>query len=222
MVLHSLCSDYRDAFPQTTPEMIGPIHTHPPHSLATTTGMDYASIPQPTAGPLSEDIIPKEVSRRGSFFGSFRKSMSQRDIQVEEDVVAHASAADAGLAASVAAVDGQSHKHNEDGKEEKGEAVPSTTSVDARDDDGNCNLCGFPEPSSTSDHRQQDSTKSPEWKTHVMKWLSEAVKSIPAYVERSSIVLVRIEEREDKKEESGLLYGQYLRVRIIVKSYILM
>ena len=98
--------------------------------------------------------------------------------------------------ASVAAVEGQPHKQYEDDKEEKGNAVPSTTSVDARDEDGNCNLCGFPEPSSTSDHRQQGSTKNPEWKTHVMKWLSEAVKSIPAYVERSTIIVVR-KDRSD-------------------------
>ena len=169
--------------------------SHPSPSLATTAGMDYASIPQPTAGPLSEDLIPKEVSRRGSFFGSFRKSMSQRDIKVEEDDVAHSSAAEAGVA-SVTAVEEPNHEQHEDGKEEKGEVVPSTTGVDARDAEGNCNLCGFPEPSSTSDHRQQGSTKNPEWKTHVMKWLSEAVKSIPAYVERSTIIVVR-KDRSD-------------------------
>ena len=154
--------------------------------------MDYASIPQPTAGPLSEDLIPKEVSRRGSFFGSFQKSMSfqENNSKVAEDDVAHSSAAEVGVA-SVAAVEGPNHEQHENGKEEKGEAVPSTTDVDARDAEGNCNLCGFPEPSSTSDHRQQGSTKNPEWKTHVMKWLSEAVKSIPAYVERSTIIVVR-------------------------------
>ena len=153
--------------------------------------MDYASIPQPTAGPLSEDMIPQEVSRRGSFFGSFQKSFSfQTNSQVGEEAVAHSSAAEAGVA-SVTAVEEPNHEQHEDGKEEKGEAVPSTTDVDARDAEGNCNLCGFPEPSSTSDHRQQGSTKNPEWKTHVMKWLSEAVKSIPAYVERSTIIVVR-------------------------------
>ena len=173
-------------------------YTHPPPlpPLRTTTGMDYASIPQPTAGPLSEDLIPKEVSRRGSFFGSFQKSLSfQTNSQVGEEAVGHSSAADAGVA-SVAAFEGQTHEQDEDSKEEKGEVVPSTTSVDARDDEGNCITCGFPEPSSTSDHRQQGSTKSPEWKTHVMMWLSEAVKSIPAYVERSTIVLVRIEKKK--------------------------
>ena len=173
--------------------------------------MDYASIPQPSAGPLSEDLIPKEVSRKGSFFGSFRKSMSfQENSQVGEEAVANPSAADAGLA-SVAGVKGQPHKQDEDGKEEGGEAVPSTTSVNTRDDEGNCNLCGFPDPSSTSDPRQQGgSTNTPEWKTHVMKWLSEAVKSIPAYVERSSIVLVRIERQEET-------IWWCVRERIIVK-----
>jgi hypothetical protein len=126
--------------------------------------------------------------------------MSQRDIKVEEDDVAHSSAAEAGVA-SVPAVEEPNHEQHEDGKEEKGKAVPSTTSVDARDDEGNCNLCGFPEPSSTSDHRHQGSVNTPEWKTHVMKWLSEAVKSIPAYVERSILVLVRIERQEERVGE---------------------
>jgi hypothetical protein len=167
--------------------------------------MDYASIPQPTAGPLSEDLIPKEVSRRGSFFGSFRKSTSfQTNSQVGEEAVGHSSASDAGVA-SVAAFEGQTHEQDEDSKEEKGEVVPSTTSVDARDDEGNCITCGFPEPSSTSDHRQQGSTKSPEWKTHVMMWLSEAVKSIPAYVERSTIVLVRA-ERQERRDDIGCVF----------------
>ena len=34
--------------------------------------VDYACIPQPSCEiPLQESLIPKEVSRRGSFFGSF-------------------------------------------------------------------------------------------------------------------------------------------------------
>ena len=120
--------------------------------------------------------------------------MPGRNIQVGEEAVGHLSASDTGVA-SVAAFEGQNREHDE-GKEEKGEAVLSTTHVDARDDEGNCITCGFPEPSSTSDHRQQGSTKTPEWKKHVMTWLSEAVKSIPAYVERSTIVLVRIEKKK--------------------------
>jgi hypothetical protein len=155
--------------------------------------MDYASIPQPTAGPLSEDLIPQEVSRRGSFFGSFRQSMSfQMKSQAGKEAVAVSSAPDAVMASAalVVAGEGQNREHDEDSKEEKGEAVLSTTNVDARDDEGNCITCGLPEHSSTSDHRQQGSAKNPEWKTHVMTWLSEAVKSIPAYVERSALIMV--------------------------------
>ena len=36
--------------------------------------VDFASIPQPSAGALTQNLIPQEVSRRGSFFGSFRQS----------------------------------------------------------------------------------------------------------------------------------------------------
>ena len=184
--------------------MLSPKRVRSPISstlLRTTTGMDYASIPQPTAGPLSEDMIPQEVSRRGSFFGSFQKSFSfQTNSQVGEEAVAHSSPADTGVA--VAAVKGRHIEHDE-GKEEKGEALPSTTSVGAEEHECSCEFCGFSEHSSslqsTSDHRQQGSTKTPEWKKHVMTWLSEAVKSIPAYVERSTIVLVRIEKKRDDR-----------------------
>ena len=178
--------------------------------------MDYASIPQPTAGPLSEDLIPQEIDRRGSFFGSFHRSMSfmpdrrrmskmfhrsmpGRNIQVGEEAVAHSSAADAEVV-SIATVEGRHNEHDE-GKEEKGEDLPSTTSVGAEEHECSCEFCGFSDHSSslqsTSDHRQQGSTKTPEWKKHVMAWLSKAVKSIPAYVERSTIVLVRIEKKNE-------------------------
>ena len=235
----------RDIWPQTSPEVFDPKRVYSPISLPlsrTSTGMDYVSIPQPTAGPLSADLIPHETNRCGSFFAKVHATpgKSYRNFLGKK---AAGSSREASLAAKRAMMEKTAKSAKRammewitadagEGKEEEGETrgtsrtqsarVPQRTQPtpvwvnherglfsadqglqhDARDDEGNCHLCGFPEPGSTSDHRQQGSTKTPEWKTHVMKWLGEAVKSIPAYVERSTIVLVRTSTvpQRDKKE----------------------
>ena len=149
--------------------------------------IDYCSIPQPVAGEFSEDLIPVEINRCGSFFGSFQKSRKKGVFHAGGNAN-NAEIPDDATQKDTTAVP-EFHQ-----QEEKGELVSALTSScdDFRDDDGNCTTCGFPEPSTkTSDHRQANSS-TPEWKKHVTMWLGRAVKSIPAYVERSSIVVVLV------------------------------
>ena len=167
--------------------------------------MDYASIPQPTAGAFSEDLIPQEVDRTGSFFGTFRKSLlSVR--KVEEVAENGAVVGDCD--------DDHEQKANhrtEASPEEKGETVSTaTTSSNFRDEEGNCTTCGQAEAITTSDHRQTTSA-TPEWKKHVQVWLGKAVESIPDYVERSTLVLVLVPPVEHVDRPGGELcdYGSW-------------
>ena len=178
--------------------------------------MDYASIPQPTAGDLSADLIPQEISRRGSFFGSFRKTASFQEPAATDsacDTAEVKETANAAVEVGHGGV-GMGHagelEHSKTTNEGKGEAVP-TANATLRDAEGNCVTCGLPESSSTSDHRQITST-TPEWKKHVQMWLGKAVQSIPAYIERSTIVLVLVPPVEHVDRQGELCdYGNWRR-----------
>jgi hypothetical protein len=131
--------------------------------------MDYSCIPQPTAGPMTKELIPHEISRTGSFFGTFSQST------LTGRTSSHDVAEDVGTTARRVEYAGTGNTANaevgggEDTGETKGGAVTD----------------------STSDHRQQSANEAP-WLTHVKFWLGKAVTSIPAYIERSSLVLVLV------------------------------
>jgi hypothetical protein len=177
--------------------------------------VDYSCIPQPTAGELSEKLIPQEGSvLHGSFLGSFKKSFQVLPADIEEDgeqalpTDIDVGEEEDGENCKVLAPAMNNEKEN-NGKdptltmdkeeENKGKALAQmpptmsdTVKVEGevvRDGDDEGETKG--DDVATSDHRQADAA-TPKWMKHVQHWLGKAVDSIPAYIERSALVLVLV------------------------------
>ena len=131
------------------------------------------------------DLIPQEClsDETGSFFGSFtrsfsalpRRALTKTTTETEEQEL--------------------ETKNEEDQSEEEhvaGDGREETTK------DGETK--GDIQRTNTSDHRQNAGNEAT---AHTVHWLNEAVSSIPAYIERSSlmIVLVPPSDHSDRPDE---------------------
>ena len=81
-------------------------------------GIDFASMPQPTAGPLPQDLIPQELDRRGSFMNAYGASFLE--LLYTEDAEGQSPSSQLSTPSAAEGGDGG----GEYATEEKGEPLP--------------------------------------------------------------------------------------------------
>ena len=154
---------------------------------------DFASLPQPSAGPLDDDLMPRTVrvghggGVSGSFFGKF--TTSRRTFSTSDAVETEPRGDGDGKSAPEQSVGDDERDHhgksndNDDHGETKGADSSAPVSAHVSSTNTSTNIPSK-SLSTTSDHRHTDKDKTPAWKKHVCYWLGEATTSIPSYIER--------------------------------------
>ena len=172
--------------------------------------VDFCSMPQISGGPFSVELIPQEIVRGeqfGSFLGSFASSENNydtdgKDDSIHADTVQQPTSPDAGHCGDLERLRLQTG----DGESKAGDAggasigCPPHVQVLKTKAKAGRGKRSF----TTQDHRNTSCAELEGWELLVRHWLTEAVKSIPAYVERSTLMLCVVPpgKHEDRDGET--------------------